>query len=65
MKIRKGKRRYAVIINLRRGAVTLTREGSATDALLDGLVPSFSCTFSEAKENIRRATDRGLMLIKR
>jgi len=65
MKIRKGNKRYAVIINLRRGVVTLTREGSATDALLDGLIPSFSCTFSEAKENIRRATDCGLMLIKR
>lgn len=65
MKIRKGKKKYAILINERTGFIYLTREGSAFDVTYLNYLTSFSCTFSQAKQNIKIGLSKGLMLSKR
>jgi hypothetical protein len=62
MKIRKGKRKYAILLNQRTGFIYLTREGSKFDVMYNDHLNSFSCTFAEAKHNIKVGLNQGLML---
>lgn len=68
MKIRKGRRRYLVVLNRITGEVHLAKSGGRYDMIMSrntlGL-PMFDCTLSEAKHNIRVAISKGYSLVKK
>ena len=65
MKIRKGKRKYAVFINTITMVCTLTKTGSWYDVKFKEHIPSFECTFGDAVHNLRVAKDKGYYITKR
>ena len=67
MKIRKGNRKYAVLLNARTQVCYLTGAGSSFDAMYGDhcFITSFECTFREAVHNLGVAKDRGYYISKR
>jgi hypothetical protein len=61
MKIRKKRSKYAIVIDRRAYRIYLTRQNS--DFYFDsmGRYVSWTCNFQEAKEDIKRGIDNGLM----
>lgn len=65
MKVRKGRRRYVTFINSYTKNIILTRFGSDYDVSMDVYLPSYICTFDEAKQNLKLAYKKGYTLIKK
>jgi hypothetical protein len=67
MKIRKGRRKYAVLLNARTQVCYLTRAGSSFDATYGNhcFITSFECAFREAVHNLGVAKDNGYYITKR
>lgn len=65
MKIRKGKRKYAVFINKYTEVCTLTKVDSWYDIKWFGKIPSFECTFREAVKNLRACKEKNYYITKR
>ena len=61
MKIRKKRSKYAIVIDRRAYRIYLTRQNS--DFYFDsmGRYVSWTCNFKEAKDDIKRGIDNGLI----
>jgi len=66
MKVRKGRRKYLVVLNRMTHEVHLAKSGGRYDMIMYrntlGL-PMFDCTLSEAKHNIKVAISKGYHLV--
>mgnify|MGYP003111648174 FL=1 len=65
MKIRKGRRKYAVFMNQMTMVCTLTKSGSWYDVKFRNHICSFECTLRDAVHNLGVAKDRGYYITKR
>lgn len=65
MKIRKGRKKYAVFMNSITRVCTLTKAGSWYDVKFRNHIGSFECTFREAVHNLGVAKDKGYYITKR
>jgi hypothetical protein len=61
MKIRKGRNKYAIVIDRRAYRIYLTRQNS--DFYFESMnrCVSWTCNFKEAKEDIKRGVDNGFI----
>jgi len=66
MKIRKGNRKYAVLLNARTRVCYLTRANSDFDLKYKSHYPinSFECEFREAVHNLKVAESKGYSIVK-
>jgi|TARA_R110000796_G_scaffold45933_2_gene111058 hypothetical protein len=65
MKIRKGRKKYAVFVNSITMVCTLTKANSWYDVKFGNHIGSFECNFREAVHNLEVAKDKGYYITKR
>jgi hypothetical protein len=63
MKIRKCRKKYAVIIDRRTFNVYLTRDKSEFYYSSVNRIPTLTCNFNRAKEHIKRCIDKGFVFL--